>query len=70
MTKWLSRKGGRTYGIDAAAHRGALMAGGVTVAVLACGADQVYPPAHQSLLAAIEQTGVIAGEYPPGTPGS
>lgn len=57
---------GAAYGIDAAAHAGALAAGGVTVAVLACGAGQVYPPAHQGLLAAIAESGVIVSEYPPG----
>jgi DNA processing protein len=57
---------GAAYGIDAAAHSGALAAGGVTVAVLACGTDVAYPPAHQGLLAAIADTGVIVSEYPPG----
>jgi DNA processing protein len=62
---WTVISGG-AYGIDAAAHTGALAADGVTVAVLACGPDQVYPPGHQDLLSAIADGGVIVSEYPPG----
>jgi DNA processing protein len=57
---------GGGYGIDAAAHTSALAAEGVTVAVLACGPDQVYPSGHQDLLKAIGRNGVIVSEYPPG----
>lgn len=57
---------GAAYGIDAAAHRGALGAGGVTVAVLACGVDQPYPAGHKDLLDAIAEAGVVVSEWPPG----
>ncbi len=60
---------GAAFGIDAAAHRGALGAGGgyPTVAVLACGADRVYPQAHRELVERIAQVGAVITEYPPGT---
>jgi len=58
---------GAAVGIDGAAHRGALAARGPTVAVLACGADRAYPPAHEALLARIADTGLVVSEYPPGT---
>lgn len=57
---------GAAYGIDGAAHRGALGAGGVTVAVLACGADYAYPAGHQGLLGKIAKEGLVVSEYPPG----
>jgi DNA processing protein len=57
---------GAAFGIDQAAHRGALAGGGVTVAVLACGADRVYPAAHKQLIGHIGQTGVIVSELAPG----
>jgi DNA processing protein len=57
---------GAAYGIDAAAHRGALGADGVTVAILACGADQAYPVGHAGLLDHIAAGGVVASEWPPG----
>lgn len=57
---------GLAYGIDAAAHRGALAAGGVTVAVLACGIDEIYPMAHSRLHASVASTGLIVTEAPPG----
>jgi len=59
---------GLARGIDAAAHRGALDAGEATGAVLGCGPDIVYPPEHASLAAEIEAKGVLASEFPPGTP--
>lgn len=62
---------GAAYGIDAAAHRGALAVGeiggdAVTAAVLACGVDQIYPSAHASLYEAIAARGVLVSELPPG----
>jgi DNA processing protein len=59
---------GGAFGVDAAAHRGALAADGVTVAVLACGVDMSYPTAHAELFDAIAAQGVIASEWPPGRP--
>jgi DNA processing protein len=57
---------GLAFGIDAAAHRGALAAGGATVAVLACGVDVAYPRAHRSLYDQIVATGLAVTEHPPG----
>jgi DNA processing protein len=57
---------GGAFGIDAAAHRGALGADGVTVAVLACGVDLAYPTAHAELFDAIAAQGVLVSEWPPG----
>lgn len=61
---------GAAFGVDAAAHRGAIHTGGAkaTVAVLACGIDRVYPTANQDLIQEIAGTGgVVVSEYPPGT---
>jgi len=58
---------GAAFGIDAAAHRGALAARGGTVAVLACGVDLPYPRAHEGLLRRISEVGLIVSEYAPGT---
>jgi DNA processing protein len=52
--------------VDGEAHRGALAAGGLTVAVLGCGIDRDYPRAHASLAGRIAQSGAIVSEYPPG----
>jgi DNA processing protein len=57
---------GLAYGIDAAAHRGALAAPGATVAVLACGADVAYPKGNRSLYERIVATGAVVSEHPPG----
>jgi DNA processing protein len=59
---------GAAYGIDGAAHRGALAAEGRTVAVLGCGIDVGYPAGHTSLLDRIIRDGLVISEYPPGTP--
>ena len=58
---------GMALGNDGAAHRGALRAGGLTVAVLAGGADVCYPPQHRSLMGDILLAGAVVSEYPPGT---
>ena len=58
---------GGAYGIDTAAHQGALEAGKQTVAVLGCGADVVYPRSNRRLFAQIEQNGCLLSEYLPGT---
>ena len=58
---------GLAYGVDAAAHRGALKAGGRTVAVLGCGVDVVYPADHRKLAQEISQQGALISEYPMGT---
>jgi DNA processing protein len=57
---------GGAYGIDGAAHRAALAADGVTVAVLAGGLDIPYPAGHSGLLHRIGGTGLLVTEYPPG----
>jgi DNA processing protein len=58
---------GAAAGIDQAAHRGALAAGGTTVAVLACGPERAYPTAHRALIDHIAATGLIVSEVPPGS---
>ncbi len=57
---------GAAYGIDGAAHRGALAGGGRTLAVLACGVDVAYPLAHATLLDVLAREGVVVSEVPPG----
>ncbi|MBV9845344.1 MAG: DNA-protecting protein DprA [Kutzneria sp.] len=59
---------GAAYGIDGSAHRGALGAGGLTVAVLGSGIDVGYPAGHAGLLRAIAEQGLVISEHPPGTP--
>jgi len=59
---------GAARGIDAAAHEGALAAGGHTAAVLGCGIDQAYPPGSRALLARIAREGTVVSEYAPGVP--
>lgn len=57
---------GAAYGIDAAAHRGALAGEGPTVAVLACGPDRVYPQGNRALIAQIAASGAVVTEAPVG----
>lgn len=58
---------GAAFGIDAAAHRGALAVDGCTVAVLAGGVERPYPAAHGRLLERIAEVGVVVAEVPPGS---
>jgi DNA processing protein len=57
---------GLARGVDGEAHRGALDAGGATVAVLGCGIDRDYPAAHADLARRIAETGLVVSEYAPG----
>jgi DNA processing protein len=58
---------GMAFGIDAAAHRGALAVGGTTIAVLACGADVAYPRSHRTLCdQVLDSGGLVVSEHPPG----
>ncbi len=59
---------GLARGIDAAAHEGALAAGGATLAFQACGPDLVYPAAHRALAERIAGQGAVLTEFLPGTP--
>jgi DNA processing protein len=62
---WAVVSGG-AFGVDASAHRGAIGADGVTVAVLACGVDVPYPVGHTELFEGVAAQGVIVSEWPPG----
>jgi DNA processing protein len=57
---------GLARGVDGEAHRGALDAGGVTVAVLGCGVDRDYPASHAELARRIGERGLVVSEYAPG----
>src|SRR5207247_10804056 len=57
---------GLARGIDAAAHRGCLSAGGRTIAVLGCGIDVVYPQEHKQLTRKILESGLLLSEFHPG----
>ncbi len=73
MAQEFAKKGivvvsGLAMGIDTAAHEGALLGGGKTIAVLACGLDSVYPRQNENLAKRIIETGgAIISEYPAGT---
>jgi DNA processing protein len=58
---------GAAFGIDAAAHQGALAAGAITIAVLACGVERPYPWSHAAMIARIAQEGAVVSEVAPGT---
>ena len=57
---------GLARGVDGEAHRGALEAGGTTIAVLGCGIDRDYPAAHRPLAREIAESGLLVSEYAPG----
>ena len=65
--EWLIVSGG-AYGIDTHAHKGALIAEGVTIAVIASGVDINYPAGNERLFAEIAELGAIVSEVMPGTP--
>src|SRR5216684_1172384 len=73
LAEYLAARGlvitsGLASGIDTAAHRGALMAQGTTLAVLGSGVDVVYPRSNRSLSAEIQQQGALVSGFPLGTP--
>lgn len=59
---------GLALGIDGAAHKGALLGRGSTVAVQGCGLDCIYPPSHQSLAKDIAERGALVSEFSTGVP--
>jgi DNA processing protein len=73
FAEYLARNGfsiasGLALGIDGAAHRGALTAGGKTIAVFGAGPDIIYPKAHAGLAEEIVEHGALVSEFPPGAP--
>lgn len=65
--EWVVVSGG-AYGIDSAAHKGALLSEGESIAVMASGLDVLYPAGNARLFAAIQESGLLISEYMPGTP--
>jgi DNA processing protein len=68
----LARRGvavvsGLARGVDSAAHRGALEGDGITIGVLGCGADVMYPAEHRALAARMTARGAVISELVPGT---
>jgi DNA processing protein len=59
---------GLARGVDVEAHRGALEAGGRSIAVMGCGVDILYPPEHLRTAQQMMQSGALVSDYPPGTP--
>ena len=59
---------GLALGIDGAAHDGAMLGGGLTIAVVGTGLDRVYPKRHLALAHRIAQQGMLISEFPLGTP--
>ena len=57
---------GGAYGIEGVAHRAALASGGDTIAVMANGADRMYPMGHRELLERVADLGLMVSEMPPG----
>ena len=68
VTGGLTVTSGFALGIDAAAHAGAIGAGGATIAVVGTGVDRVYPASNHKLAHQVAQTGAIVSEFPLGTP--
>lgn len=73
FSRELSKKGitivsGLARGVDTQAHTAAIMAGGRTIAICACGLDRVYPPENQKLAGKIIKSGALISEYPLGYP--
>ena len=62
---WTIVSGG-AFGIDGCAHRAAIAVAGITVAILPCGVDRVYPLAHTAMFRSIRQQGALVSEWPPG----
>jgi DNA processing protein len=59
---------GLARGVDSAAHAAVVDGGGITVGVLGCGVDRMYPPEHRDLARRMEEKGAVISEFPPGVP--